>query len=171
MLAKPVSFGPGSPVNLVVYAEPAGAVLATDYKSLVNSNCLGEETLAICASRPSVFVTVSDEKPTVDRYVLDVQGDSNGVPWADMLLTMLFDHEKAPVGATVQQIYTGQKQARSMNSLQFTFASISANDGAFDLNFYGASAPWLDDFKRAGGGTHTISSLVEATVTVTTRKL
>ena len=171
-LQTPVVLGPDKTVNLVLYVEPAGAVLLSDNKTLVNSNCSGQETLAICASRPSVMVAVSDQRPTVERYVLDVEGSDGATPWADMLLTMIFASDGFPVGATVQQIYTNTVQARLMHSLQFTFSKVDVTASGYNLNYGGTSGTaWLSGFKRESGGTYSISTLVDSTVNVTPRKL
>lgn len=169
-LSSPVSLGPDDDVNLVVYVEPAGAVLATNYKTLVNSNCLGESTLAVCASRPSVFVTAGDSQPTIERYRLHAQ-DSSTKNYADMMMTLLFDSTNAPIGATVQQIYLNTAQERLMHTLQYTFSSVTESAGTYDLNFYGSTTPWIDNFSRTSPGSYVISELVDSAVTVDASRL
>lgn len=170
--AEPVTLGPDNPVSLVVYVEPAGALLATNFKTLVNSNCAGGESLAICASRPSIFVAVSETKPKVERYLLNVQGSKDGKPWADMLLTTLFDGSNdQPIGATVQQIYRNTIENRLMHSLQFTL-ELKKDGEAYDVSYGGTSGSvWLDNLKREDGGEYTISTLVDTTVKVNPDKL
>jgi|GEM_PF-1282075 len=171
-LQTPVVLGPDKTVSLVLYVEPAGAVLLADNKNLVNSNCSGTDSLAICASRPSVMVTVSDAAPTVERYVLEVQGADGSTPWADMLLTLIFASDGSPVGATAQQIYTNTVQARLMHTLQVTFSSVQVVGDTYNLGYGGTTgSSWISGFKRETGGTYSVSSLVDTTVEVIPRKL
>lgn len=111
LTVTPAEEGKATQINIILYADPNGAVFATDQKTLANSSCLGEETLAICSDAVTVFSTISQLIPTVERYQLKTTGD-----YSDLVLTILFDESDLPFGASLLGLYTNTNETKSLHS-------------------------------------------------------
>jgi hypothetical protein len=138
-LAVPITLKPGGdPIDIVLYANPSAIAVATTTKTLLNSSCLGEETLAICSGMPAVFATVDTEKPKAEFYKLEPTEMFDGSPYGSILLTLLFTSSDFPFGAVMQQLYADKSEARALPMTQLIFSQVtSSSAGTVDLN-YGA---------------------------------
>ncbi|WP_141735055.1 hypothetical protein [Oligoflexus tunisiensis] len=171
-LKTPVVLGPDKDVNIVLYADPNGMLNVTNNKLLLNAaGCAGVDTLAICSNFLNIFSTVDDAKPTIERYFLDVTStDNDGNNYSDMLMTVLFNTDDEPVGASVNQLNTNVPQSKLMHAPQFAFNQVTANaDGT--INFIYNESTWLSNFPRANATGLSVSELLEKTVTFDSTKL
>lgn len=131
-------------VNIVLYADPTGAIYGTDSQTLVNSNCIGEETLAICSDAVSIFGAISDETPTIERYQLVTSGD-----YANLMLTLIFDENDEPFGSSLLSLFTNTSQARSLHSGITAATPVKNADGTISISY--SNSDLISNFIR---GTH-----------------
>ena len=118
-LLEPVTVEPDSEIKVVLYADPTGAVFATDQKVLANSNCLGSDSLAVCAGYVAVFGTVDNATPTVERYQLETDGG-----YSDVITTIVLTSSDVPFGAYMRDLYTNKLEKKTLHSA-LSFSGIS----------------------------------------------
>jgi len=176
-LATAVTLGPDKTISIVVYADPNGNVFATNYKTLANSNCTGEDTLAVCTSYPAIFSTVDTATPTVERYFLDVQDTKDGNPYADMLLKMVINSSDEPIGIVLQENYVNLTTEKLLHTPLFALTKAEKNaDGTYNLQYSTSGATTLTNliknFKRGTAtGLKLESGLSETAATFNVKKL
>jgi hypothetical protein len=171
-LPEPIDLKDGGTFDVVLYAEPTGVVNFSSNKTLINSNCVGEDNLALCTNILSIFATNDTATPKVERYRLDVTTESNqSTPHGDMLLSLLVNTSDVPFGATVQAMYQNIAVFRNMHNPSYSFTDISVNDDkSINLDGWDGTA-WLANFKREEGASWSASSALEQTVSGTAKKL
>lgn len=169
--ADTVTLGPDKPVSMVIYADPNGNVFGTTYKTLANSNCLGEETLALCAGVPSIFLTVDSATPTVERYKLTVTTKtSSSAAYRNLMLKMLFNTSDVAIGGTIQEYYLNDTADKSLHSAFFNLGTATKNaDSTFTFSFSGNSI--IEKFKRGTDTGNKVLSTVTEVLTFDQAKL
>lgn len=174
-LPQAVTLGPDKAVNLVLWADPNGMISGTTDKQQINADCTGEQTAAICAGFTSIFVTVDDAKPTIERFRFDVTTTSTDGPYASMLMTVLFNSSDAPIGATLQQVFQNRAEARSMHNPFYSFSRLEKNsDGTLTFKYYADSTTlgdFLANFPRSSKEGMTLSVLVSEEMEINSTKL
>jgi hypothetical protein len=128
-LLETVTVAEDSTVNLVLYAEPNGAVFATDNKTLANSNCAGDD-VAICSNNINVFGTVDDADPTIERYLLATEG------YSDAIMTLLVNSDDEVFGASMSEFFVNATEERLLGTPTMNFSGIEeVSSGKYDISY------------------------------------
>jgi hypothetical protein len=169
--ADTVTLGPDKPVSMVIYADPNGNVFGTTYKTLANSNCLGEETLALCAGTPSIFLTVDTATPTVERYKLTVSTKtSTSAAYRNLMLKMLFNSSDVIIGGTVQEYYLNDTADKSLHTAFMNLGTATKNaDSTYAFGYSGNSI--IENFKRGTDTGNKVLTTVTEVLTFNQAKL
>lgn len=169
--ADTVTMGPDKPVSMVIYADPNGNVFGTTYKTLANSNCLGEETLALCAGTPSIFLTVDTATPTVERYKLTVTTKtSSSAAYRNLMLKMLFNSSDVIIGGTVQEYYLNDTADKSLHTAFMNLGTATKNaDSTYTFGYSGASL--IANFKRGTDTGNKVLTVATEVLTFSQAKL
>jgi len=166
-LLQPVTLGPDKDVNIVLYADPNAMAVATNYKTLVNSNCLGEESLAICSSAVTIFGTVDTVAPTVERYRLSpTTTPSSGGSFADLFVTVLYNSADEPFGAAIHEYYGNSNLERNLHSNHFPFSEVVLSDSKMTFNYFSTGAIIEGVNRKSDTSDLEISQLVDTTVSL-----
>lgn len=169
-LLAPATLGPDKTVNMVIYADPSGNVFAADNKGLANSNCTGVETLAVCTSLPSVFITVDTATPIIERYALTVTTKSEGVPYRNLLVKMLFNSSDGAIGATIQERYKNDLAPKALHTALFGMGTVTKNaDGTYTFGNYTSEV--IKNFKRGSDSGNQVLAAVTEVLTFDQAKI